>query len=91
MRDKVLVGVFLAATQRTYEFRIPFDLQVGEVANLIARMLASRERCRFAAPAAADLMYVDGDAAGTLLDSARTVRELVLTGRLVDGQLVALT
>lgn len=90
MNDKVYVYVLLAATRRTYEFRVSYDLTVCQVAELMARILAGRERLRYVAGTTTDLMYVDGPRAGALLDGQETVRSLVLKEELVNGQTLAL-
>jgi hypothetical protein len=90
MKNKVLVRVRLAATCDAYEFRIPFDLIVGQAAQLMERMLESRVGPLYEATGGACLMYADGARAGTLLDSAASVRTLVAHDELVDGCSLAL-
>lgn len=90
MREKVMVRVRLPATQRTYEFRVPFDLNVRSSAELMARLLSTREGVRFIPDVSAHLMLLDGKDAGALLEGNRSIRGLVLEGVLVNGSELAL-
>lgn len=90
MRDKVCLYVRVAATQEYYEFRIPYDLAVADVAALVSRLLQKRLGRRFAAAESPRLMGLDGSGAGELLDSDVLVRTLVARGELLDGSRVAL-
>lgn len=82
---KVLVGVLLPATRRVYEFRLPFSVRVETAADLVARVLASRESAVFSYAGGADLMRRDGEPAGQLLRPNVLVGDLVARGELVDG------
>lgn len=92
MRDKVLLNVALPATAKTYEFRVPLDLNVEDASGLMADVLARREPARFEAPrGGSDLMLCDeGGMAGDTLNPNETVRALVEQGVLYDGAPVAL-
>lgn len=94
MKDKVLLDVLLPATQKTYEFRIPFDLTVDQASQLMARILATREPVRYEADGNADLMLrgVAGTnvSSGEMLNPNETFRALVEQGVLVDGAPVVL-
>lgn len=90
MRDKVLLKVLLPANRQTYEFWMPLDLSVSVGARLVSRILAARERARYRASDACDLMFVEGPHAGLLAGREQTFRELVAADDLVDGSLLAL-
>ena len=90
MREKLLLNVYLAATLKTYEFLVPYDLTVGEVANLVARLLESKAGPYFLAPTSAGLMLLGCDDAGRLLGGSETVRNYARAGVLVNGRCVAL-
>jgi hypothetical protein len=82
---KVLLDVLLPASGSVYEFRVPYSLSVGDCADLMARMLASRESAVFEYAGGADLMRRDGSPAGQLLRPGESVGSLVASGDLVDG------
>lgn len=90
MRNKVLLNIYLAATQKTYEFRVPYDVRVGKAATVMARILGRREHPLYIPQKDACLMYINGRMAGDLLDENSRVRELVVKEELLDGQLLAL-
>jgi hypothetical protein len=90
MREKLLLNVYLAATLKTYEFLVPYDLTVGEAANLMARLLESKAGPYFSAPASAGIMLLGCDDAGRLLGEGEPVRDYVSAGVLVNGRCVAL-
>lgn len=85
MKDKVNIRVLLPATSGRYEFRMPFDITVEQGAQLVSRILATREPARYAASAEADLMYLDGTRVGELANPKETFRGLVLAGDVVEG------
>ncbi|MGI6216409.1 MAG: hypothetical protein ACOYIK_02235 [Coriobacteriales bacterium] len=87
MKDKVLLKVKLPATQRSYEFRLPFDLTVDEGAGLVSSILATRESTYFEDCGGADFMLLTS---GDELNPNETFRALVEQGVLVDGSSVAL-
>ena len=90
MRNKVLLRVFLPATQKSYEFRVPLDLQVEDGARLISRILSSRDPVRYEASEDVDLMMLDGDEAGAILSPRETFKWYVQHEWLVDGSHLAL-
>lgn len=98
MKDKILLNVVLPATQRAYEFRIPFDLTVDQAAQLMARILAAREPVMFEADGNADLMLCSVSAAGRaagmsegeMLNPNETFRALAERDVLVNGSRVAI-
>jgi len=90
VKDKVLVKVRLAATLDVYEFRVPYDMRVGQATRLIERMLENRVGPLYEATGRARLMYADGARAGTLIESSASVRSLVAHDELVDGCNLAL-
>lgn len=93
MKGKVLVSVKLAATGKSYEFRVPLDSTVESAATLMSRMLASREPARYEHTGAVDLMLLDGAggaAAGDALNPNETFRALVEQGVLGDGSALAI-
>ena len=90
MREKVNLYVRLPATQDTYEFRVPYDMDVSTAASLMARLLVTKETGRFVPPSFAHLMCLEGEWAGRLLDGSSMIRSLVLEGILSDGLFLAL-
>ncbi len=90
MRNKVLLNVFLPATQRSYEFRVPLDLTIEEGATLMSRILASREQVRYEASSEVDLMPLSGEGCGAILNPNETFKFYVSHGQLVDGSSAAL-
>ncbi len=98
MKDKIMLDVLLPATQRSYEFRVPFDLTVDQAAQLMARILATREPASYEADGNADLMLrrvgPDGRSAGMsdgeMLNPNETFRALAERNVLVDGSPVAI-
>lgn len=85
-----LVRIFLAATLTAYEFKVSYDLTVRQAASLIARILEGKEGLRFSAGTSCDLMHMEGSHAGELLPPHTTIRSLVVSNDLVDGQTLAL-
>ncbi len=85
MKDKVRIEVLLPATQRTYDFRVPFDITVEQGAQLISRILAARESARYAANNEVDLMFLDGPLSGQIVNPKETFRSLVLSNDVVEG------
>ncbi len=90
MRNKILLNVFLPATQKSYEFRVPLDLSVEEGSRLISRILNSRETVRYAASDDVDLMMLDGKDSGAILSPLETFKWYVEHNQLVDGSSLAL-
>lgn len=90
MRNKVLLNVFLPATQKSYEFRVPLDLSVEEGSRLISRILNARESVRYAASDDVDLMMLDGQNAGAILSPLETFKWYVEHEQIVDGSSLAL-
>ena len=85
MKNKLLVRIKLPATGEYYEFLLPHDLTVAQSALLVSRMLASREQVRYEASIDAELMYLEGSSAGTIINPKETIHSLVLQGLLVEG------
>ena len=92
MKDKVLLEVLLPATQREYEFRVPYDAMVEEASRLMSRILASREPARYVASDGVNLVFggTREEDAGKQLNPNETMRALVEQGVLVDGSSVIL-
>lgn len=90
MRDKVRITVLLPATRERYEFLMPFDITVECGARLASRILALRESNRYEASEEVDLVVLEGDEAGEILNPKDTFRNLVLADRIVDGTAVML-
>lgn len=90
VKDKLLALVKVPATMETYEFRIPYDLTVEQGSDLIARLIAAREPARYKATCEADLMFLQGQRAGEVVNPSETIRDLVLGGLLIDGSMLAL-
>ena len=90
MNRKVLVSVLLPATQRSYEFRVPLELDMGQVADLMAAILEARERTRYAAPPHAGLMALEGEHVGLPYKDNELVGDLVAQEEIADGQPLAL-
>lgn len=90
LNEKVLLYVRLAATRRTYEFLVPLHLTVLDATQLIVRLLAERESPLYQVTEDARLMYVEGERAGSLLDSNACFCTLVSDSHIVDGSLLAL-
>ena len=90
MRNKVLLNVFLPATQKTYEFRVPLDLTVEEGSRLISRILSTRDSVRYTASDDVDLMMLDGKNAGAILSPLESFKWYVEHNQLVDGSSLAL-
>lgn len=90
MRNKVLLNVFLPATQKTYEFRVPLDLSVEEGSRLISRILGTRDSVRYVATEDVDLMMLDGRSAGAILSPRETFKWYIEHEQLVDGSYLAL-
>lgn len=90
MNDKVLLNVFLPATQRSYEFRVPYDMTVDESVDLIGNILASREPARYTNNGEADLILMDqGElGVGVTLNPNETLRALVEQQTLFNGSRV---
>ena len=88
--DEVLLHVSLPATQRSYEFRVSGGLVVHDVARMMGTMLAAVEPHRFVASRDERLMCLDGEQAGSMLNTDATIREFVADGTLVDGSSLAL-
>lgn len=90
MRNKVLLNVFLPATQKSYEFRVPLDLTVEEGSRLISRILSTRDSVRYEASEDVDLMMLDGRDAGAVLSPRETFKWYLERNQLVDGSSLAL-
>ncbi|MDO4536950.1 MAG: hypothetical protein Q4B54_02230 [Coriobacteriales bacterium] len=90
MRDKLCVRVRLAALGKDFEFRIPYSLRVGEVARLMAHILALREEPLFEEPPGVRLMLLEGEHAGELLDNESLVEAYVAQDVLLAGTVLAL-
>jgi hypothetical protein len=90
MRNKVLLNVFLPATQKSYEFRVPLDLSIEEGSRLISRILSSRDAVRYASSEDVDLMMLDGESAGAVLSPLESFKWYVEHNQLVDGSSLAL-
>ena len=90
MKDKLLCSIKLPATQEFYEFRMPYDLTVGEGAALAARILAARESTRYEASPDVDLVLLEGPSAGVVINPRETFRNLLLQGTLVEGSALML-
>ena len=91
MRNKVLLNVFLPATQKSYEFRVPLDITVEEGARLISRILGTRDSVRYSPTDDADLMMLDGQNSGAILSPKESFKWYVEHNQLVDGSSLALT
>ena len=91
MRDKVCIRVRLAATQRSYELRVPHDLPVGVAADLMARLLEVHVGPRFRACDHPRLMLAEGPDSGSIVDGQTKVGDLVATGVIAQGTRVVLT
>ena len=90
MRNKILLNVFLPATQKAYEFRVPLDLTVEEGSRLISRILNARETVRYASSDDVDLMMLEGENAGAVLSPLETFKWYVEHNQIVDGSALAL-
>lgn len=90
MHDKVLLKMLLPASGQTYEFRVPLSMEVGQGARLMSRVLESKERMRYKALGDVELMYLEGEQAGGLLDPHETFLGLVRSDRVVNGSRLAL-
>lgn len=90
MRNKILLNVFLPATQQSYEFRVPLDLTVEEGSYLISRILSTRDPVRYAASEDVDLMMLDGENAGAVLSPRESFKWYVERDQLMDGSALAL-
>ena len=85
LENKMLLVVRLPATLQDYEFLVPLDLTVEEGARLVARLLAAREPARYEMSPDVDLMRLEGDATGAVVNPKETFRSLRLSHELVDG------
>ena len=90
MREKLLLRVYLAATQATYEVLVPYELTVGEVASLVSRLLGQRASPYYTPSATAGFMLLEHGGGGDLLGEDITIRELMCEGVLVNGSRVTL-
>ena len=90
MRNKVLLNVFLPATQKSYEFRVPLDLTVEDGSRLISRILSTRDSVRYASSEDVDLMMLDGSNSGAILSPRETFKWYVEHNQIVDGSSLAL-
>lgn len=90
VRGKVLLSVRIAATQDSWEFRVPLDLTVEQGARLVSQLVAQRVPALYEASPDVDLMLLAGQGAGGQLNPNETFAALVGQGVLVDGSPVAL-
>ena len=85
LKDKLLIQIRLPATQGEYQFRVPYDLTVEEASRLMARILAARESAQYEATDDVDLMHLEGEGMGEILNPKETFRSLLLSEQLVEG------
>lgn len=70
--ERVIVEVFLPATGRKYDVRLPLDMNVRAVSGMVAKALADLSEGAYLASPTSFLAWKDS---GRLLDSHKTLRE----------------